>query len=168
MTIIENLKDNLRSDEKVYLVADSAFNAAKNLQSMGQRLFWISRVPATITETRTLIRSECSFSPCADERYGYSEHFSEYAGIRQKWDPLPLRRDAYAAGKTFEKNLAKAKTSLRKLGTREFVCEPDARIAAEKWLDDHPSYWFSSLDITLASHLISTGLSGTLLNFHLS
>lgn len=80
MTIIENLKDNLRSYEKVYPVADSAFYTAQNLQNMGQHLFWISRVPATIAEARTLIYSECSFSPCSDERYGCSEYFSKYAG----------------------------------------------------------------------------------------
>lgn len=57
--------------------------------------------------------------------------------------------------KTFESNpekdLTRAKTVLRKLRAREFVCEPDARIAAEKWLEDHPGYRFSSLDIITVS-----------------
>jgi len=158
MTIIENLKENLRSDEKVYHVADSAFYTAKNLQSMGQHLFWISRVPATVTEVQNLIRTECSFSPCTDERYGYSEHFSEYAGIQQKWILYHSTEMHKRQEKTFEKNLekdlAKAKTSLRKLGSREFACEPDARIAAEKWLEDHPNFRFSSLDITAVSRKI--------------
>lgn len=53
--------------------------------------------------------------------------------------------------KTFEKNLAKsldrARTSLRKLCAREFVCAPDAHMAAEKWLERHPRYRFRHLDI---------------------
>ncbi|TAJ45636.1 hypothetical protein CUJ86_02650 [Methanofollis fontis] len=55
--------------------------------------------------------------------------------------------------KTFEKNLekARAKTVLRKLGACEFVCEPNARIAAEKWLEEHPGFRFSSLDIATIS-----------------
>lgn len=53
--------------------------------------------------------------------------------------------------KTFAKRLEKdkktAETSLRKLGAREFACEPDARIAAGKWLQEHSLFRFTSVDI---------------------
>ncbi len=53
--------------------------------------------------------------------------------------------------KTFAKRLEndrkKAETSLRKLRAREFACEPDARFAAGKWLQEHPLFRFSSLAI---------------------
>ena len=53
--------------------------------------------------------------------------------------------------KTFEKNLAnsldRARTALRKLCAWEFACEPDARMATEKWLERHPRYQFRNLDI---------------------
>ena len=53
--------------------------------------------------------------------------------------------------KTFAKRLEndkkKAETSLRKFGAREFACEPDARIAGQKWLQEHPQFRFSSLEI---------------------
>lgn len=151
LTIILHLNENLRSDEKVYHVADSAFYTAKNLQTLGQHTVWISRVPATITEAQDLVRTEDPFLPCIDDRYTYQEHCSEYAGIRQKWVlyrsvPMYEREE-----KTFEKNLAKsldrARTSLRKLCAREFVCAPDAHMAAEKWLERHPRYRFCELDI---------------------
>jgi len=52
--------------------------------------------------------------------------------------------------KTFEKNLAKdlgrAQTSLRKLCSLEFACAPNARMAAERWLDQHPRYRFRDLE----------------------
>jgi len=89
--------------------------------------------------------------PCANNRYGYQEHYSEYAGIRQKWvlyrsDPMYEREE-----KTFEKNLAKdlgrAKKSLRKLCAREFACVPDAQSAIETWRTKHPRYRFCELDI---------------------
>jgi transposase len=36
---------------------------------------------------------------------------------------------------------------LRKLEARVFACEPDARIAAEKWLQEHPQFRFTTMDI---------------------
>jgi transposase len=151
LTIIQHLKENLNSDEKVYHVADSAFYTAKNLQTLGQHTFWISRVPATINEVQDLVRTDDPFLPCTDDRYTSQEYSSEYAGIRQKWVlyrsvPMYEREE-----KTFEKNLAKnldrARTALRKLCAREFACEPDARRAAELWLNKHPRYQFHILDI---------------------
>ncbi|WP_165394871.1 IS1634 family transposase [Methanofollis fontis] len=112
---------------------------------------WISRVPATLNEVKDLVVADLDLQPCADERYQYAEHASEYAGIPQKWVvyhsvPMQERQE-----KTFEKRLEtdkkQAETSLRKLGAREFACEPDARIAAEKWLQEHPQFCFTSLDI---------------------
>lgn len=155
LTTIENLKENLKSDEKVYHVADSAFYTTQNLQTLGQHTFWISRVPATITEVQNLIRTDGPFSPCADERYAYCEYFSEYAGIKQKWvlyrsAPMYEREE-----KTFERNLKKdldrTKTSLRKLCAQEFACEPDARTAAGAWQEKYPMYRFSELEITTIS-----------------
>lgn len=155
LTTIENLKENLKSDEKVYHVADAAFYTAHNLQTPGQHTFWISRVPATITEVQHLIRTDGLFSPCADERYAYCEYFSEYAGIRQngvlyRSAPMYEREE-----KTFEKNLKKdldrTTTSLRKLCAQEFACEPDARTAAGAWQEKYPMYRFSELDIVAIS-----------------
>ena len=60
LTIIQHLTENLKSDEKVYHVADSAFYTAKNLQTLGQHTFWISRVPATISEVQSLVRNRRS------------------------------------------------------------------------------------------------------------
>jgi transposase len=76
---------------------------------------------------------------------------SEYAGIPQKWVVYHSAPMQEQQEKTFAKRLEndrkKAETSLRKLGAREFACEPDARIAAEKWLQEHLQFRFSSLDI---------------------
>ncbi|WFN33986.1 IS1634 family transposase [Methanogenium sp. S4BF] len=149
--IIEKLQSNLKSEEKVYHVADAAFYTEKNLQSLGRHMFWISRVPVTIKDVKELIKSDFQFTPCVDERYSYSEYFSEYAGIRQKWVMYHSEPMHEQQNKTFQKNLVKdlerAKTSLRKVCAQEFACEPDARIAAEKWLDKHPEYLFSELEI---------------------
>jgi len=151
LTIIQHLNENLHSDEKVYHVADSAFYTAKNLKTLGQHTFWISRAPVTIKEVQDLVQTEDPLLPCTDDRYSYQEHCSEYAGIRQKWVlyrsvPMYEREE-----KTFEKNLAKdldrARTSLRKICAQEFACAPDAHRAARTWLERHPRYRFCELDI---------------------
>lgn len=105
--IIEDLKENLKSPDKVYHMVDSAFYTAHNLQSLGQHTFWINRVPATITEVQNLTRAEYLFSPCSNERYGYCEYFSEYAGIRQKWVLYHSAEMHTRQEKTFESNLEK-------------------------------------------------------------
>jgi len=151
MAIITQLTENLQHPGKVYHIADAAFYTAENLTALGTHTFWISRVPATLNEVKELVAADLALQPCADERYRYAEHTSEYAGIPQKWvvyhsAPMQERQE-----KTFEKRLEKdrkqAETSLRKLGAREFACEPDARMAAEKWLQEHQQFCFTSLDI---------------------
>ncbi|MDE4907286.1 IS1634 family transposase [Methanogenium marinum] len=40
-----------------------------------------------------------------------------------------------------------AKKSLRKIGAIESKCEPDAHNVAQRWLSDHPLFWFSEYKI---------------------
>jgi len=53
--------------------------------------------------------------------------------------------------KTFNDNLKKDykkdTTTLRKLCSVEFACEPDARAAAEKWIKTHSRYRFRDFEI---------------------
>jgi len=61
---------------------------------------------------------------------------SDYAGIPQKWviyHSAPLQeQQEKTSTKRLENDNKKTETSLRKPGAREFACEPDARIAAQK------------------------------------
>ena len=147
--IIEKLKENLKTNEKVFHVADSAFYTMPNLESLGPHTFWISRVLVSIDEAKLLVQSDCSFSPCADDRYEYTEHRSDYAGIPQQWVCYHSKMMHKRQEKTFEKKIEKrtdsANKSLKKLCGEEFNCEPDARRAAEKWQKEHPGYLLQDL-----------------------
>ena len=151
LTIITHLTDNLQHPGKVYHIADAAFYTAENLATLGTRTFWISRVPATLKEVKELVASDLDLQPCADNRYQYAEYASTYAGIPQKWvvyHSAPLQeQQEKTRKKRLENDRKKAETSLRKLGAREFACEPDARIAAEHWLRDHPPFYFTSMEL---------------------
>jgi len=156
--IIEKLQDNLKSHEKVYHVADSAFYTEKNLRSLGQHTFWISRVPVTIKDAKELTKSDFQFTPCVDERYSYCEYVSDYADIRQKWamyhsEPMHEQKKK-TFEKNLEKNLKKAQKSFRKACAGEFACEPDANNAAEKWLKEHPKFQFSEFEILMIQRKI--------------
>ncbi len=151
LTIITQFTENLQYPGKVYHIADAAFYTAENLATLGTRTFLISRVPATLNEVKDLVAADLVLHPYADDRYRYVEHASEYAGIPQKWvvyhsAPMQEQQEKTFA-KRLEKDKKKAETSLRKLGAREFACEPDARIAAEKWLQEHSQFCFTSMDI---------------------
>lgn len=41
---------------------------------------------------------------------------------------------------------------MKKISAHEFVCEPDAVAAAEKWLNKHPRYRFRELSIVPVKH----------------
>jgi transposase len=155
-TIVRELTENLRSNEKVYHVADSEFYTPETLQLLGQHSFWISRVPSTISQVKELEEADLTLIPSRDPRYSYSEHYVDYAEVSQKWvvyhsDMMHDRQE-----KTFETNLKKdfekTRISLKKLSAHEFVCEPDAVAAAEKWLRNHPRYRFRELSIVPVKH----------------
>jgi len=149
--IIQALVENLKSDEKVYHVADSAFYTGKNLRALGNHTFWISHAPATISRVKDLMNSNLEFTTCSDERYSYSEHQENYADISQKWivfhSTLMHKREERTFNDNLKKDYKKDKTTLRKLCSVEFACEPDARAAAEKWIQPHSRYRFQDFEI---------------------
>jgi transposase len=114
-------------------------------------MFWISHVPATIFRVNELINSNLEFITCSDERYSYSEHQETYADIGQKWVVIHTTLMHTREEKTFDDNLKKDfkkdSTTLRKLCSIEFACEPDARAAAEKWIQTHSRYRFKDFEI---------------------
>jgi Transposase len=155
-TIIRDLKKNLQSQETVYHVADSEFYTPETLKLLGQHTFWITRVPGTINQVKELEKADLILTPCKDQRYSYSEHVVNYADINQKWvvyhsDPMHERQEKSFQAR-LEKDFDKARISLKKLSSHEFVCEPDAQAAAEKWLKKHPRYQFKELSVVPVKH----------------
>jgi transposase len=122
LTIITQLTESLQHPGKVYHIADAAFYAA-----------------------------DLPLQPCADGRYQYAEHASEYASILQKWVIYPRHRCRSSRRRHsqngWRKTERKQKCHSETSGHGEFACEPDARIAAAKWLQENPQSHFRSLGI---------------------
>ncbi len=152
---IQKVKQNLNIQDKAYYVADSAFYTAPNLQTLGQHTFWISHPPATIDEVKSLLNADIPLVPGKESGYSFYECGTEYAGIPQKWILVSSEKGKIAKEKTYARNLEKridtARKSLKKLKAKEFACEPDARMAARLWFEEHP--FLSSEKVQVSTRL---------------
>ncbi|AKB52086.1 Mobile element protein [Methanosarcina barkeri str. Wiesmoor] len=148
---IKSLKSSLRPESKVYYVADSSFYTDNNIKNIGKS-FWISRVPATITEAKELLNTNLNLKPLkSDDRYSFYQTFVDYGGVKQKWVLLlshkMKEKKEVTLRRKLEKELEKAEKSLKKLAGDDFFCEEDALKAAEKWIADFPSVLFEKVDL---------------------
>ena len=148
---IKSLKSVLRPESKVYYVADSSFYTDNNIQNMGKS-FWISRVPATISEAKELLAANLTLETLkSDERYSFYQTFVEYGGIKQKWVLLlshkMKEKKEETLRKKLEKEVEKAEKYFKKLKGEDFFCEEDALKAAEKWIKDFPSISLENVDV---------------------
>ena len=153
-TLIETVtkvQDNLKLNDKVYHVADSAIYSDDNITELGIRTLWITRVPATLNNVKDLLNADVEMKTCNDERYSFYETTSSYGGINQKWVLIESELMKKRKDKTFDKNVEKdmvtSLRSLNKLKRTEYACEEDARKAAEMWISEHNKFRFTKLSI---------------------
>ena len=112
-------------------VVDAAFYSKGNLQR-AESLRWISRVPVTISEARTLIHQdtqELESVKCGLKDYKLWEIGSTYAEIEQRW--ILVESQTRKGQKSLcHKDLKKIETGLKqrvkKLQKQVFACRPDA------------------------------------------
>jgi len=151
LEMITRLKTGLRSTDKVYHVADSAFYTGKNLKSIGQCTYWISRVPCTIARAKKLLEQDLDMAVCNDPRCSYHEESVRYAGILQKWVVVHSGEAQKSKAAAFEKSLGKELeahgTGLWHLSNQEYYCEADALEAARKWIAERPLLTFEDLGV---------------------
>lgn len=160
---IQAVRSNLITQQRIYHMADSAFYTSGNIQSLGQHCFWISHVPMTITEAKELVASEVTWITCEDIRYKYAVYEYAYGGIQQRWvlfhsTEQQKRVDAKFMTR-FEKQMKKDKTALKKLCSKGFACEPDARAVVERWHVRNPRYRIEDVVVT-SGHRRKSGKRG--------
>ncbi|MEA2034967.1 MAG: IS1634 family transposase [Euryarchaeota archaeon] len=145
--MIGEIQKNLKFEDKIYYLADSALYTEANIQEISDYSFWISRASNTITETQTLCMSNLSMTPCIDERYAHYVTESKYGDISQQWvvyqsfERLKLSQKKKA--EELKNKLNKARFKLKKLMSNEFTSEDKALKAAEKWIQKKPMYQFT-------------------------
>ena len=131
--LVRNFKRQLNDGFEDFLwIADSALYSKERLLASNDFL-WISRVPETIKEAKSLVSlPDNSLRWCEIENgYKYSDHKSSYGGIDQHWI-LVFSQQAFEREKSsFEDRLRKQDEKIANeiwhLGNQIFGCEGDAK-----------------------------------------
>ena len=135
------------TDDKAYFIMDSAMYNKKSIIEMSPMVYWISRVPENMNETKdVLIQTDPEqMNGSSLEGYSYSESESSYGGVDQKWVIVFSEKCYEREIKTFEKNIkkekAKVENTLWHFGNDEYDCENDAiktlKKMEKKWKYHH-------------------------------
>ena len=81
---IEKIKSNLNFSDKIYFVADSAFFSSENINLLGDRTLWITRVPSTVGQAKDLLDRNLEMKSCLDDRYSIFETSVNYGDNKSK------------------------------------------------------------------------------------
>ncbi|OLS27965.1 MAG: hypothetical protein HeimC3_01280 [Candidatus Heimdallarchaeota archaeon LC_3] len=140
------LKENLQ--EITYWIADSSFYCKDTLEETKDEMLWISRVPEKISEAKELIRSIASQlvnkigkdkqleKSLNRQGYSYDQHFSNYAGVKQRWLVIYSKpaqsRSEHTVLKAVKKEYDKLIQVSKKLQKEGFSSEEAAKKSLEK------------------------------------
>jgi transposase len=127
------LKQFEESEEKPYIIADSALFSEDNSQALAG-VTWITRVPATLTQAQQVLADIVQGQMRdAGEGYFFLEQTVTYGNIEQRWLLVlyePKReRDVKQLEKAIEREHDQACKALKQLGREVFSCEADAHLA---------------------------------------
>lgn len=144
--------------EDAYFITNSALYTAENIRNLQQDLHWITHVPSTITEVKTLLHADVPMNPGKDPRYSFYETTLDYGGIHQKCVLVHSKEMQARKEKSFEKSFEKIDVqttkSFKKLLELEFDCEMDAQAAADHWAKNHLWYQYTQFAIIPTSRKI--------------
>ncbi len=123
------------SEEKPYIIADSAFYSEDNLRDLSGVL-WISRVPATLTQAKQMLADVSQDQmQGAGEGYFFYEQTLTYGGIEQRWLLVLYEKKRERELKQLDKAVESEHKALKQLGREGFSCEADARSALARLSD---------------------------------
>ncbi|WP_036484208.1 IS1634 family transposase [Myxosarcina sp. GI1] len=142
-------------------VADAALYSADNLQQI-QSLQWLSRVPATVKETTTLLTlPDELFDHSTIDGYLIAECGSYYGSVKQRWLIVESKKrkqsDLHQLSKRLTTKKNQAQTQLKQLCRQKFACQPDAEKAVQNLRKKLRFYQLD--DVKLIPHF-SHGKSG--------
>lgn len=119
-------------------VADSAFYTEETLRKHSGHYYWISRVPAKLTEAQEALRLVSEqhmffFSNPALENYRYQPICSTYGGVQQEWlvifSEAAYQREVATLQKNYLKQSVEELKAFDQLSKKKFRCQADAHQA---------------------------------------
>jgi transposase len=139
-------------DIDALFVADAALYTAGNLAQMSQ-LRWVSRVPATLTAAKQLLKEIDASALVASALSGYkiAACGNTYAGTQQRWLVVESQARKESDLKQLHKRVAQkliaATSALKQLSSQQFACQPDALQAAIAFSDQLPYHQLDRLQV---------------------
>ena len=117
---------------------DAAFYSREAVARVSDTVRWVSRVPESVKEVKTLYRTlDTERMQELGQGYRYLSVRSEFGGVAQRWLVVFSPQSWEREKRTFEKSLGKERqkreAEWKHLRNREFACEADARKAAERF-----------------------------------
>ena len=139
------------------MVMDAAFYNKDSISSCTE-VSWITRVPETIKEVKTLYgKIDRSQFVDIDENYAVYPHTSSYGGVKQRWLLVCSEHAKKREIATLEKKIAKVEEKQEKafmhLRNQSFFCEEDAREAGDKFADRLKYQSYTPTVIRKARHI---------------
>ncbi|MDZ7933545.1 MAG: IS1634 family transposase [Emticicia sp.] len=121
-----------------YIIMDSAGYTKDSIESCATNIKWISRVPETLTESKSAIKKTYSNWTFLAEGYQYITLNSDYADIKQRWllvySEEAYKRELLTLKKSYFKASQKEHNDFRKLCKSAFDCQNDAQNAIDKFI----------------------------------
>ena len=115
------------------VIADSAIYTEKILRSLPKSMVFLSRVPASLSQVKTIIASAKpkKMNASSDPRYRYQWHESNYGEVEQSWLLVHSQPAFVSAKKALDRRVEKEKKAIEKnLKThakKRFGCREDAK-----------------------------------------
>lgn len=135
---IKKFRDQFHKKKLPYFVADSALYTKEGLRELSQ-IHWVSRVPETIKEAKSVIEDTNKETMEESGLPGYRcrEVESEYAGVKQRWLVVFSQKAYEREYETMARNIRRENEKMGKelwhLSNRSFACEADALKAAGRF-----------------------------------
>jgi transposase len=158
-------------DEPIF-VADSGLYTEKNMLRLAQAgVRWVSRVPETSKMARSIIDPYApDWQSSSDAQLRWyrrevrlppSDGEEEEEGRLERWVVVSSQASEERARKTLLRKIAKERErwerALRRLASREFACEADARSALAKEIERLPAYFEVKANLKLTLHYDTPG-----------
>lgn len=127
----------LKSDEPVYFIADSALYSRENVQELSE-VKWITRVPATLKAVQVLYQSVKpeQMRPAAETGYRVLPLCSTYGDVDQRWvvvfSEAAYRRETARLEKQVAQEQEKATRTVQQITGHEFATVDEAQTRAEE------------------------------------
>jgi len=119
-------------------VADSTFYTQETLSTHSGRYYWVSRVPAKLTEAQEALRLVSEqhmffFTNPALENYRYQPICSNYGGVQQEWlvifSEAAYQREVASLQKNYLKQSSEEMKAFFELFRKKFSCQADVHQA---------------------------------------